>query len=314
MKDDASGRSGPERDRIGPVRALPTNSTDDPQGYGPYGTRSASDLGRPHRTARFVVITVLVLMAMAAAYVASEMRTTVYAASADILFSADPIQPAQQMEREVATQALVLVSRNIVEPVAEARGMSFDDLSESLTVESLRDTNVVRLRFEADDPELARDITGAVVDRYLEHFSAVATPSGETAAALDAEIERLSGELDDISERINELDDLRLQSDNPGTRTAEQVRLEARANILAQRISGLQDRRLTETMERDGRAEPVVIAEPAILADVVAPTRTQSIAAAALAGSLVGGSLLSLAFVLQRRSSMPQPSGDVGSA
>jgi uncharacterized protein involved in exopolysaccharide biosynthesis len=255
----------------------------------------------PRRWPWVLVGILLTVLAMVAAFAASHLRTPVYAAVADVLFSESNSLPAQGMEREVATQAVVIASRGIVGPAAADRGVSFDELSERLSVEILRDTNVIRVRVEAEDPQAAQELVGEVIDRYLQHFASTENAAAGTTEVLERHLAELSDELDEVNERVSSLDAERDTEDGLQARSAEQVRLESRANLLSQRIASLQDRLLADELERSSQATPEIIAEASALSEPVTPTLLESLAAAGLAGILVAGSLFMAGLLLRPR-------------
>jgi uncharacterized protein involved in exopolysaccharide biosynthesis len=291
------GSSGPQTETGS--RQPPHPDLSDPESIDRLERARAS--ASPRRWPWVLASIVLLAVAMLAAFAASHLRTPVYAAVTDVLFSESDSLPAQSMERQIATQAVVLASRDIIGPVADEHAVAFDELSDRLSVEILRDTNVIRLRVEADDPQVAQELAGGVVDRYLEHHASTETAANGVTEVLERNLVELEEELADVNERVSRLDGERATPDGLEARSAEQVRLESRATMLSQRIASLQDRLLDEELDRSSRATPEIIAEASALPEPVTPTLLESLAAAGVAGILVAGSLFLAGLVLRPR-------------
>lgn len=243
------------------------------------------------RVALAAAVAALIVLPALAAYLWSGSSPEVWAARAEVLFTGGDTQVAQRAEQQTATQVVVLGSRSVLQPAAEALGRDVTALEDALDVEQVEDSEVLRVTVVDPDPDAARQAAQAVVDQYV---TMVGGPAGGDAAQL----ELLQADLTQTDTRNREVND-RLaaiaEPSPPAGVLAEQGRLENEARVLGQRIADLQDR-ITQLRLTDlDTSPPSRVLTPAyVLDDPVAPQPWRAAAAAAVVGTVVAAVALAV--------------------
>jgi uncharacterized protein involved in exopolysaccharide biosynthesis len=235
----------------------------------------------------------LLLTTVLTAYLASAFQPTVYAAEADVLF--EVTGSAQEGERQLATQEVLLSSRGVLSPVAEQFDVPLRDLTRSQDVEQLAGSQVLRTRVRNEDPDLAVRLTQAIAETYVESVSTGVVDTG-------AEQERrVRDEITDLSitaaagrARLDEIAAARAAARGALAVTPEERQLQVEDTALAQRIGALQSQ-LTQILVARENASPGEILTPAYLLDgPVGPKPLRAAAAGAMVGLVLAISLLAL--------------------
>jgi capsular polysaccharide biosynthesis protein len=239
-----------------------------------------------------------VLAAALVAYVAAGRGEATYGADAEILFeTTSPASASTGVPRDLATQKVVLASRVVLEPVAKATGIPVDELARSVSVTIEGQSNVLRLRAAFRTRELALRVAQAVARSYLAVAAATFTAEFRAGATrLDAELARLSATLTGIDARVGKLDDVRQRAIARGLFapvSAEQLRLQAEAQILLQRIGTVQDRISQLALERVNATRATMLSPPHALERQLSPRPLR----AAATGILIG-LILAVGFVV----------------
>ncbi len=120
---------------------------------------------------RLVMLAVgIVLVTIAICVGVSLLVPKQYAARASVLYNISREQPTGFLreDRNLSTQVVLLQSRTVLEPVAEARGITVEDLSASLSASVVQDSEVIQIEVGAATREDALALTDAVVKQYLE--------------------------------------------------------------------------------------------------------------------------------------------------
>lgn len=148
-----------------------------------------SDAPLPIVLGRKWLILVTVLLAMGATYAVSSSLDKVYTTESTLLVALpsdestfDTVQAGQAIARSYAD---LIESPNIAESVAEEIGGNADagDVAAATTFESLPETQLLKIKAEATDPQRAKEIADAYADVFTDHAR---TDLNETT---DAEIE-----------------------------------------------------------------------------------------------------------------------------
>jgi tyrosine-protein kinase Etk/Wzc len=188
------------------------------------------------------------------------------------------------------TEAVMATSRAVAEMVAEALPGSEPAarLMTNVSVEVVPDTQLLRISYEADSPDAARDGAAAFASAYLEfRADQAARLAQRRTKALTSEIERLQDRVEQTTRRIRGFDET----------AAERIPLEARRSTLVEQIAQLQNQAVED------RAQAVSVGsvlDPAGVATVVGSPgkRTRVVAVGALlVGVLIG---LIVVFVVDR--------------
>ncbi len=240
------------------------------------------------------LIVLAVVLAGGTAYLVSSQVTPVYQASTTILINQAPSTRASDYaalltsERLAQTYAQLItkkpVLQGVVDTLRQDYGVSVElqDLEYGVTVQPVRDTQLIEIKVENTDPVLAAQIANALVSVFSRTIQ-------ETQTARYAETKNsLQQQLDDLGQRI-EADSLALQNlgDSPDAQ-AERNRLETQLNQNRQLYAAL-----LQTFEQVRLAEAesisnVIQAEPATIP--LRPVRPRVMQNTLLA-AVVGGML-----------------------
>ena len=219
--------------------------------------RSWVDVGS--RVAAFVVLAAI------GGFLWAKSSSDVFEARSDVLFELTAEQPTGFLreDRNLATQMLLLRSRRIVAPIAEARQLDIDATLEDLSVELLDASEVIRVSFRDESRDAALAVVRDVVAGYVE--LAGADPRGAAEAFLN-------DQLTTVASQISQLDSA--TQDEP-TRD--------RLAALRDRDTDLR-RQLNElTVAKLVTPQPQVLVPAFTLTDPVAPRPLRSAAIAGLA-------------------------------
>ena len=120
--------------------------------------------------------TLLVLPAVVAGMVAAAQPDR-FAAEVELLHQPEDNSTSESVDREMATHQVLLQQRPLLAETADAVGRSPEDLADSLTVEIVDGSSVLRLEVEDARPQRARESLNALVERYLESADRLAAGS-----------------------------------------------------------------------------------------------------------------------------------------
>lgn len=115
-------------------------------------------------------------------------------------------------DRNLTTQVVLLSSRNVLAPVADANGLSPDDLAKRVSAAILKSSNIIQLQVTDSSRETAVNLANAIAKQYLT----VANSSGPQGY--------LQSQLNEVRRQ--------LAAPTPGTTAAETQALNARAATL----------------------------------------------------------------------------------
>jgi len=151
---------------------------------------------------RWLVIAAICIVTIVSAMVFTSKQTRIYQAAATVLI--EPEAPKVVNIPEVshdygtaqdyyATQYKVLQSRPIVEPVIQRLNLrqriakvggardSYFAVVRDLTIEPLKNTRLVLVKFESPDPNLATEVANAVADQFVKYTLDVKQAEAQTA-------------------------------------------------------------------------------------------------------------------------------------
>lgn len=255
--------------------------------------RSATGRAPAARRRRWPVVLSVLLVLLPAGLAAgiSAQQPPTYAAVADILYEGDVSGSSESIERQLATQQVLLTNRSAIDAAAEQGGRSPEDLLDAVSVEIVEGSNVLRVRVEHGNRTGAVDLAQSLVDRYVAVVAErVSARREQQSKVVDQQISGLTERLVAIAARVGAIAAI---ADPPPTLVAEQRGLEEEAKVLRQQVADLQEKVLASDVEDlqagVGRAE--VLSPPTALDQPVAPQPTR----AGAGGALVG---LALAFAL----------------
>lgn len=250
------------------------------------------------------IIVATFLMVLAAAGLITWRLTPVYESTAGV-----EVQPTSSSSNEASkvleslvdptrglqTQVELVKSQSVLMLAAKELGLpSTDELSKSLSVELVEDTQIVEIRVQHERPEEARDWANAIADAYITFRRERALETSLLAS------ESIARDVEAVKARITEID---VQSNDPGKATllkAERERAVAQLNALEAQLQVLPD---AEAVRRGGGT----IISPAETPTVpVSPRRALNFAIAAVLGTLLGLALAFLAENLDDRMKNPE--------
>ncbi|MGQ0483542.1 MAG: hypothetical protein ACT4O0_21260 [Pseudonocardia sp.] len=150
-------------------------------------------------------------------YLIALMMPTQYAARTSIQYTIAGENTGEflKTDRDLTTQVVLLTSRNVLQPVADANGISVSGLSERVSARILAESNIIQLEVRDKSRQGGVDLANAITARYLEVADASGpegylqaqlaevrsqqgTP-GSDAAALTARAAALQSEIDKLN-------------------------------------------------------------------------------------------------------------------
>jgi uncharacterized protein involved in exopolysaccharide biosynthesis len=286
---------------------------------GPHGEPATESPARPSvplvtprrrlRSRRWIAVVVALLLVAptAGAAVVSSMQPDVYAVVADLLYRPVETSSPESIERELATQKAVLMSRRVVDPAALAAGMEVKELSKAMEIEVVEESNLLRVRVEDTSRRTALTAATAVLDTYratIAEQSASATAE-EERALLQRQVNTLTAQLNDINTRLGQIAVVLIP---PVPMQTESVVLQQEAQLIRDRVLELQNQLIESDVQvlREGAGRVRVLVQPTVLPEPAGPKPLQAAAAGALAGLVLAVGLVAL-LRLRRERSRPSP-------
>lgn len=265
------------RDLFATSRATPDDAADpEPDESSPPAVPSAQLLK---------VMAAIVLAATMAAYLASNAKERVYGGRVELVFNTEAYDSESEFNRALATQRQILRSEPLIGPAATAAGMTTLELQKALKVESVGESEVLRVTVHDTSRERARTLAQAIADNYIERtVRAPAEDGGATTAFLQKAIDELTAALDKTTARQRELEVAR---GGTGPMGAEELRLREEVADLVRRIGALRERMVGLEVLRTASSDVRILAPARVLKDPVEPKPKQ----AALGGFLIGSVL-----------------------
>ena len=235
----------------------------------------------PRDLLRFAAIAVLLTLvpAILAALISATGRD-IYGAQVEVLYEAAPAatSPAQ-IDREFATQEVIVRSRSVLSPVAQKARMSVEDLEDAIDVDVVPGTQVLQIVVADPDAARAEELAQAVAETYIGLAITQATRQGARTS---------KGDEERLAALTTELSDLEAEAARAASRGQVQRETQFRtdaADVLRQ-IGALRDR-LNLLPGSSLKGTPRVFVAAHILPDPLAPQPLRAAAAGAVLGALV---------------------------
>lgn len=173
-------------------------------------------------------------------------------------------------DRNLTTQVVLLGSRSVLEPVAEANGLDYEALAERTSAAVVSTSEIVRLQVRHEDGATATKLAGEIADRYL----------ADANGATNRNLAFLRSQVTAVQRSI-------AATDSPEVRQGLiEHRVDLQAQLNAIRLAGPNARILDSAY---------------LLDEPVSPNRPLAAAAGALAALIIGALI---AAVLARRGSV----------
>ncbi len=248
-----------------------------------------------------------------AAYISSRLTTPVYAASTTLLISEAPSSGQTTdyasiltSERLAQTYSAMMTKRPIMDEVAKSLGI--DDattelLAQRVSVNLVRDTQLVVLQVENEDPALASGLANAIPAEFAKQNAALqAARYADSKANLSREIDSLKEQITAKQNEINALGTTK----TPAT-DAELSRLNSELTQLRQSsaylLQSYESIRLAETQSTNN----IVVVEPAETPTIpVRPRTFQNTLLGAVVGLLLATGIIFLIEYLDDRVRSPE--------
>lgn len=185
------------------------------------------------RRGRYLIAAIVVVVTVVVVGVSLLLAST-YEAEATLLLDEPQSEllatDAESVERRLATFGTLIGSRAVSERAAEeVAGPSADEISDAVSSSVEEEANLITVRAEDGEPEVAAEIANAVAAAFIDEQREVDRQEARDAIAeLEEELDRVESEggSDEEEQAIRELiDDLTVQSVNPdlGLRIAEEA-------------------------------------------------------------------------------------------
>jgi hypothetical protein len=239
-----------------------------------------------NRPAVAVLALLLVIVPAVIGLLVSQARPKVYAARAEVLFSAEDF-----VVDEATSETLALIGRSnrVLAPVAEAAGVSLADLQRSVSTSVVGTTTVVGLEVRRDDPEEATDLARAITEEWV---AVARRPTTAVDAGLRAAIDVQTTRLGEIQAELSASD---LSADRRASLEQDRDDLITRISQLNDDLSTLQGADLflghTAAILKQARVDRTP----------VEPQPMQAAIAGGVIGLLLAGALVAVAWQLTVR-------------
>ena len=246
------------------------------------------------------------------AFVSSRLTTPVYAASTTLLINEAPSSGKTTdyasiltSERLARTDSEMMTKRPVMEEVKKALGLDVapDALARRVSVNLVRDTQLVILQVENEDPELARNLADTIPVEFARQNSALqANRYADSKANLTKEIDTLK---DQITTKQNEIN--ALGTEKTPAKDAELSRLNSELTQLRQSSAFLlQSYENIRLAEAQSTSNIVVVEEAQTPAIPVRPRTLQNTLLGTVVGLLLSMGIIFLIEYLDDRVRTPE--------
>ncbi len=262
------------------------------------------------------------LLAGGTAYLVSRNMTPIYRASTTLLIN-QARNPAitdytslMTSERLAKTYAELLTKRPVLEEVAKRLGVEAEETKEpgggalpaAIDVRPVRDTQLIELSVESDDPQLAMEIANTLPEVFIQQNAAMQVSRfASSKENLSEQLAIIESDMEATQQAINDLQDSESAADQ-----AELARLQTTKtqyqNNFASLLQSYEEIRLAEVQTMDN----IVIAEPARLPRFpIKPRKLQNTLLAAVVGCMLA---VGVAFLIEYLDDTIKSSEDVSQA
>ncbi|MDT7663878.1 MAG: hypothetical protein QOD04_3434 [Pseudonocardiales bacterium] len=134
----------------------------------------------------FLTVALLVVGAVLG-YAASLLLPTQYAARTTIQYNiaGENTGDFLKTDRNLTTQTVLLTSRNVLGPVADANGIAVDSLTGQVSASILNASDIIQLQVKNSSPDTAVTLANAIAKQYLTVANS-SGPQGYLQSQLDA--------------------------------------------------------------------------------------------------------------------------------
>jgi len=254
------------------------------------------------------------LLAGGTAYIVSRNMTPIYRASTTLLIN-QARNPAMTdytslitSERLAKTYAELLTKRPILEEVARKLGLEGDFLPAGISVQPVRDTQLIELSVESDDPQLVMDIANILPEVFIEQIAEMQLSRfASSKENLSEQLAIIENDMEATQQALNDL-----QGSDSAADQAELARLQTlltqHQSNYASLLSSYEGIRLAEVQAMDN----IVVAEPAELPRYpIKPRKLQNTLLAAVVGCMLA---VGVAFLIEYLDDTIKSSEDISQA
>lgn len=240
-------------------------------------------------TRNLVIFLVLVVVAAAAvAYGLTRFDPVYYGGRAAFAFTTTASGDTTTASRRLQTEAQILTSRGLLEPIAESNGLSYAQLRKRVSATISSDADVVQVTVQDRDPGQAQRLTTLLAGSYISSSVAVRPTSEEVS---------LSTNLRELKQRRDQLDG---QLNDPGLDDIRERGISTEVSQLTLQIGTLYSQLATAQAQRLSAGAPQLITTPYVLAKPVSPDVKRSLAMGALVGLGIGTCIVLALYQLRR--------------
>ncbi len=243
------------------------------------------------------LIVLSVVLAGGAAFLASLQMTPVYQATATLLVNQAPSSNSSEYaalltsQRLAETYAQMLTTQPILDGVAKSLGLNIplQTLKSYISVQPVRDTQLIRVGVQHTDSVLAAQIANAVVINFAEYNKNFqASRYADTEASLSAQLDELNQRIHDINQQLQAM------GDDPA-QELERNKLETTLAQNQQLFASLLQTYESVRLAKAESTSDVILVEPAIPpSHPIRPKVMQNTLLAAIVGGMLAVGLIFL--------------------
>ncbi len=252
------------------------------------------------------------LLATGVAYISSRLTTPVYAATTTLLVNEAPSSGKTAdytsiltSERLAQTYSAMMTKQPVVKAAVEGLHLDFspEALPARISVNLVRDTQLMVLQVESEDPQLAMNLANAIPSAFSSQNTAVqAERYADSKANLTKEIDTLKEQIAANQAQINAIG-----TPSDSTKEAELARLQTELTQLRQSqaylLQSYENIRLAEAQSTSN----IVVVEPATLpSSPIRPRTVQNTLLGALVGLMLSIGVVFLIEYLDDRIRSPE--------
>ncbi len=250
------------------------------------------------------LILLTTVIAAVAAYIFSSRQTPIYRASTRLLVSQSVSNSASLQyadilaaERLSSTYAQMLTARPLLEAAIAKAGLEGvvdpEELAQAVSVQSVRDTQLIDLHVEYPDPDIAAKLANALPEVFVEFNNRQQTARyQELKGSLQQQLQELSQEIQSTDAELQELADA-TDAESKARRAVLEDRLAQYRSTFGNVLAQLENIRLAEANALD----TITVVEPATPPQrPVRPRIMMNTLLAAVVGGMLG---LGTAFLIE---------------
>ncbi len=129
--------------------------------------RPATRTGRRPALLIGLLVAALVVLPAVAAAAWSTTQPPTHAVEIDLLHEASNATAADSIDRQLSTQQVLLLRRPFLDGIAQTVQRDPDELAESIDIEIVQDSSVLRVRVRDEDQERAWQTAAVMADRHV---------------------------------------------------------------------------------------------------------------------------------------------------